>query len=471
MKENKFEEYRGKPPLGHIKEWSDGIVEATNTTLAWALAITFTMLATFVPNAYVLVDGDRLLLNIWVLNIAPPAQYSKSRPLRAFPEKIIPYIEERLGIIIRFPSSFTPEAITHFLHPKVDEDGEEVVQVKHEGFVQLKDEYSSIFNEGKKDYKADIFEHLTMTYDGWIPPSWTVQHGIERGVPIYLNVLAATTPDFLTQMNRGGRSTQFFKQGLASRFLYINRGQKPPHRDYMFNEEGRRVELVSEIANSLIRLDMYDVKRIEVGPEARDLFNEFSRYIDDLVDDYNQQESYSVHAAFLDRQKIKATKLAALHCINRNLDSIIKAVDDARGETTPVDVPLEINMYDAEWAIGLMEEYWIYFQEIIDEWRADSVSSEIVTINRHKEVVRAAIKRSEHGIVFEKVIGTALGGRIDTIEKVVDTMIMCEELYKFPKEFVSKIPPEIRRQYGILRAGQPTDLYSLEPFPFSEYLP
>lgn len=468
MNERKYETYRGKPPLGHLKEWQDRIVDTTNTTAAWALTICFTMLATFVPNAYVVIDGMPVFLNIWALFVAPPAQYSKSRPLRAFPGRIIPQIEKSRDLTVRFPSSFTSEAVAHILNPKHDDDdGRD--QVVHRGFLQIKDEYSSILNERRKDYKADLFEQLALLYDGTIDPNWTVTHGVETGVSIYLCVLGATSPDFLSKMNSGGLSHEFFRQGLASRFLYIYKGEKPPHRDYTYNTEGNDQTGIAAMTRYLTLLDIYDVKKVEVGADAVALLHEYCEHIDKLVDEFNREDSASVYSGYIDRQKINLHKLAALHCINRNLDPIIQAVNESRGDSKPREVTLAINLYDVEWGIGMIEDFWADYQEIISIWRSESMASEVLTINRHKDRVRVIIKRSRCGIVKESFLTREMGVRWDTMTKVLQTMVAGEELYVFPREKIAGLPDDVKAKYGMSGPGKPSNLYSLEPFPFGEY--
>jgi hypothetical protein len=466
MKKNIYEKYRGKPPLGYLKEWRDKIVETTNTTAAWALTICFTMLATFVPNAYLVIDGMPVSLNIWALFIAPPAQYSKSRPLRAFPERIIPSIENVRGLTIRFPSSFTPEAVSHFLNPRDDEDGS--VQIVYRGMCQVIDEYSSTLKRVRKDYMADLFEQLTLLYDGIIEPNWTVTHGVEAGVSIYLCVLGATSPDFLSNMNKGGMSHEFFRQGLGSRFLYIYRGEKPPHRNYTYNTEGNDQTGIATMAKYLTLLDIYDVKKVEVGAEAVALLHEYCDHIDQLVDEFNREDNSSVYSGYIDRQKINLHKLAALHCINRNLDPIVEAVKESGGDTNPKEVPPVINLYDVEWAIGMIEDFWADYQEMISAWQSESMASEVLTINRHKERVRVIIKRSKHGIVKESALTREMGVRWDTMTKVLQTMVAGEELYVFPRERIAGLPDDVKAKYGLSGPGKPSNLYSLEPFPFGD---
>lgn len=465
MANDEFKIYRGTPAKGQLARIPRMMVDVTNTNPRWAQMIFLAMMATFVPDAYIVVDERKVRLNMWVLFLAPPAQYRKSTPLNAFPKAVMPMLETEFTRRIMFPSTFTTEGVCHALMNQKEDE-----RIEYKGLLQIKDEYSTVLKERQKDYKADILENLILLYDGIIESSWTVSHGAESGGSIYLNVLAATTPKFFARMGPG-RVEDFIEGGLGTRFTYIYKGPIPPYRPLTHNDEVGCLALVAEIRNLLETLDSYRVDKISVGPEAHELFNEYGKHIYDLVAELNKNPDKYMLSGYLDRQLINAHKLAALHCINRHLGDIQDALEgnsQAEVMDEPIRAALGIELYDVQWAIGQVEERWADFQEMIADWQNESVASEVTTIDRHRKKIIAYISKSPDGIIRHADLQLVTRIRFDTLQKVIKTMEDGGELFVFKKENVKALSAEIKEHYGLNKPGKPSDLYSLEPFPFDE---
>jgi len=149
---------------------------------------------------------------MWVAYLAPSGDF-KSAPID---EITIPLLRA------------TGEEVQHyFILPSIASTVEGMIKYFSEiqakearswGGLVIRDELTTFFKESlNKDYLTDEMEIYSKMYDGWLYPRETMKFSRKQSLPVYMNLVGATTPRYLYDQ----LPIQFFFQGCGNRFLYV----------------------------------------------------------------------------------------------------------------------------------------------------------------------------------------------------------------------------------------------------------
>ena len=163
----------------------------------------------------------RNLCNLWILLIGPSGTY-KSCMIDNVLVPIIKEVGERLD--------------KKFILPSIASTVEGIIDVAKnkplEGTI-FKDEFTTMLN--LKTYEAS-HEIYSKMYDGWVPPRATMKVKNEKMIPVYVNMIGATTPKYLSDVLKEQKNpNSFYEQGFGCR-LEIVYNKEHIKNDYVIEE-------------------------------------------------------------------------------------------------------------------------------------------------------------------------------------------------------------------------------------------
>jgi hypothetical protein len=172
----------------------------------WAFKMSATTLASILNrNIWAKTKLGKCKLNLWNIVVSPTGV-----------GKSIPIDEDIIPILIHVSEATE----NNFILPSIRSSFEGIVDRAREfGLrgIELKDEFTSMLKESDSGgYTYDTFETHSKLYDGWIFPRETRQVKIRKPIPVYVNLLGGTCPEYLYTLLR---PTYFF-QGVGNRVDY-----------------------------------------------------------------------------------------------------------------------------------------------------------------------------------------------------------------------------------------------------------
>ncbi len=181
------------------------------------LATHITVSSVIGRKVYCKTNIGRNLCNLWILLIGDSGTYKSS----LMDNTVIPIIRE-VGRRLN----------KRFILPSIASTVEGIIDVAKdnplEGLI-FKDEFTTMFNLRKYEASWEIYSKM---YDGWIPPRATMKVRIHSMIPVYVNMMGATTPKYLFDvLNQHSNPQAFYEQGFGCR-LEIVYNQKEIRNDY-----------------------------------------------------------------------------------------------------------------------------------------------------------------------------------------------------------------------------------------------
>jgi len=293
----------------------------------WAEACARTTLATILSKVMVAYAGRPLHLNEFNICIGPPGAI-KSLPLD-FCREIIDRVDQKTRYAFLLPSKFTSPAMIEHLSELVK--GTEKIwprRYKHNHGTIFRDEFTALFKQARQvDYMTDMLEFLSELYDGTVQKKRTKEHGLEQAPEVYVNMVTATTYDFLSRVD-----DDFFIQGTGTRFLYTALDFKDikveafERKHFLGNVVDERNELIEKYANWLVSL--YKVKGLKylfLEQKAFQRWNRFNVTIRNRWMEEGKRDPMGWEYPYLVRLPEYTLKLAGLYAISNSIDQIIKA--------------------------------------------------------------------------------------------------------------------------------------------------
>jgi hypothetical protein len=328
----------------------------SDVTPQWAEFCALAPLATIMHNARIIEKEKSLKLNLLMMIIALSGS-KKSLPMFAFTNPIMRGLCSELERSLLLPSRYSVEGMINYVHGQ-DAPG---VQRRDVG-IMIRDEFSGLFKQLRKsDWQTDGMEFISEMYDGTFQKRATTSHGLQEINNLYACILTATTPYFLSKMDR-----EFFTQGTGNRFLYsyydIEKYELQELDGDYFNEkwEDHRDSKISGFVSRLARLYRRDIRKIFMGTGADDLWFEYKYECDTVWKEraISNPMGWDYHP--IRRYPEFALKLSGIYAISAREEQIIsKPVDKW-------DNSIGIEKKHMERAIDTMERNKEAFGKIVE---------------------------------------------------------------------------------------------------------
>lgn len=300
-------------------------------------------------------------MNLWIAYLAPSGDF-KSTPID---EITIPLLRAVGGEVQHFfilPSiaSTVEGMIKYFsdIHTK---------ESRLWGGTVIRDELTTFFKESlNKDYLTDEMELYSKMYDGWLYPRETMRFSRKDSLPVYVNLVGATTPRYLYDQ----LPIQFFFQGCGNRFLYVrHQVEDQPHYtdDDLFTHEPPKwtkekmpIEL-ERFKDCLVQAALSDFE-ILIDIDAERESTKFRNEREILKQSIKEHSFDAFKREYISRDWQKSLKLAQLHCFSREFQKPhIKRIQT-----------MSILKEDIEWGQQIVKECYEHFERAVKEWLAYS---------------------------------------------------------------------------------------------------
>jgi len=337
---------------GFIGEFSDFILDNIPTTPEWAEDIsTFLLSVAAGSEKYVLTKMGPLRMNVWFLTIGPSGLAYKSTPINYFVYPVMTSLTEIIGQPTIVPSSFSAEGLIEYLSKVCSQGG------------IVRDEFTTVFKQMRKDYIADIMEVLSFLYDGTMLKRYTRKTKMEEVKNSYVCLLAATTPYLYRIMD-----SSFFIQGTGNRIMFevsnVGEGDREENDDYEswvgYNsrDKAMRDEKCEEYAKLLGGVFKSPVKAMLFSEDSFGQWIEFNKENKDKIREIYSKEQTSIEATYMARLAEHALKLSGLH----RLSTVIQTI----GKTSLPE--LITDETDMEWAIQKTKRHHRCFKDMLSQW-------------------------------------------------------------------------------------------------------
>ena len=242
--------------------------------------------------------------------------------------------------------TFTPQAlIKNLAEEKCIERKDGTMET---AFIWVQDECTIFFDQLKRaEYMASTDGLLSKFYDGDTFTDSTISRGTKKVINPYCTAFLASTPILPKSFTE-----KLFMQGLLNRFLFILE-LKTDFRDERLagtlteTEHQERLEITDwfDVLNSIVLPTTLMFK-----PTARKIYSEFSRKIDNIInDDHNLglRESY----------------FGNLHNYLKRLSAVYQIAELNEEELLNIDGIMYITENSVLWAIKYLEKAWKDFNE------------------------------------------------------------------------------------------------------------
>ena len=221
------------------------------------------------------------------------------------------------------------------------------------------DEYTKMFRGSKrKDWLSDNMEDLSRLYDCDPEKVGTQSRGVEYPENAFISFVSATTYYLLTIMD-----DDFFIQGTGNRILWIldeNREEINVDEEAMkanfwwgIKDDKAFYQEHNNLIEKLLKIQLLPEGLILIEPEASVILDKYRlTKWNEAIRIFNKNR-LNMDANFISRLAQNAMKLALIHCVGRYV------LDDIDTQQ------MEVNQYDAQWAIDKMERHFNYYIEMM----------------------------------------------------------------------------------------------------------
>ena len=352
----------------------------------WSEACARITLATVLSNVKIAYAGRPLKLNQFNICIGPPGAI-KSLPLD-FCREIIERVDQKTRYAFILPSKFTsPAMIEHLSELRKGTEKKWPRQYKHNHGTIFRDEFTALFKQARQvDYMSDMLEFLSELYDGTVQKKRTKEYGLEQAPDVYVNMITATTYDFLSKVD-----DDFFIQGTGTRFLYSTLDFKDikvesfERKHFLDTVLDDREQMLEKYANWLVKL--YKVKELSnlfLEYKAFRRWNMFNEKIRNSWVKTGQKDPMGWEYPYLVRLPEYCLKLAGLYAVSDRIDQLIRA--DERKKTNFIK-KFSITEQDMIRAENKIREHNNHFKKLIHlrktlvgKWKPKSHTQYVYTI-------------------------------------------------------------------------------------------
>ena len=460
MSENNFDlesDLHKNDNFDFIEELSSYIYHRYPVHPLWAkllASMTLASVLTWDMNFYNKYGKNRM--NLWITYLAPSGDF-KSTPIDEITVSLLKAVGEEVQHYFILPSiaSTVEGMIKYFseIHTK---------ESRGWGGLVVRDELTTFFKESlNKDYLTDQMEIYSKMYDGTIYPRETMKFSRKDSLPVYMNLVGATTPRYLYDQ----LPIQFFFQGCGNRFLYVlHRVKDQPqystddlftHEPPKWTKEKLPIEL-EKFKECLVNAALSDFE-ILIDIDAEKESAKFRNEREALKLTIREHAFDAFKREYISRDWQKSLKLAQLHCFSREFQKPhIKAAHC-----------MQILKEDIEWGQVIVRECYEHFDLIVKEWSAYSktetkpVSMDINLAMRYLAVIKSYSTISQAQLAFE--VGNIQ--RNDSFYNVLGYLINigCVTQLSDTAEFIRKQGEKWMKEQKISPSfKQPPKLYRFE---------
>jgi len=404
----------------------------------WTEACARTTLSTVLQNVRIAYAGRPLRLNQFNICIGPPGSI-KSLPLD-FCREIVDKVDQKTRYAFILPSKFTsPAMIEHLSELRKGTEKKWPRQYKHNHGTIFRDEFTALFKQARQvDYMTDMLEFLSELYDGTVQKKRTKEHGLEQAPDVYVNMLTATTYDFLSRVD-----DDFFIQGTGTRFLYTTldfediRVEGFERKHFLGRVIEEREETLEKYANWLVSLyKIKELRNLFLEHKAFQRWNRFNVSIRNKWMQQGKRDPMGWEYPYLVRLPEYTLKLAGLYAISNGIEQLIKAQEKKK---TKVIQNFSITDSDMIRAQNKIREHNAHFKKLVHlrrtlvgKWKPKSHSQYVYAIievlkkmpngmaNYSQWFAMQTVCSSES--TFQKYKMTAIAtGRVSEIDKNIIT--------------------------------------------------
>lgn len=367
-----------------IEDFSDFILERVPTSRDWAESIAVATFSTAVcQNRFAFSSMGELPLNVWYLHIAPSGIGHKTVPMKNYGVKLMEKVGIKVGKNLLVPPRFSLEGMLDYFHT-----------VQNFGLM-VKDEFTSAMKDSAKDYLTNIMEFYSEIWDCYVSGRYTRKVTYDRGIQVFVNCLAATTPYIYRVMR-----PEFFVQGTGNRILIILYDLNA--QDSLSEEEiygiGSNVLAATEgrldnFADELVKARNSPLKYFYLIDESLNLFAEFARKNKGMVKYLYGKNENDLTATYMQRMPAHILKLAAIKTMaDRYLDMPYAKMDDT-----------QISSDAMNWAMDKGQRHLQYFNEMMESWRSKPQPIDFPTLDEQIAYAFDTISAYSIGITWPEL--------------------------------------------------------------------
>ena len=293
-----------------IEDYTDFLVEQTDTNYDWAESIATSVLSTVLGSRrYLYTKQGAVKMNLFFLYIGPSGLAKKSLPMTNFGQPLIEKYDELMGYSAMDPPKRTELPRRFSLEGMISYLNEE----NQEGLL-WKDEFTSMFKEANKEYMSGLIEFVSELVDGRLGARYTNKNKLQLPQDVYVNVIAATTPYIYDVI-----SNDFFLQGTGNRVLYLIYDGKYKAQDIVDTEKyfgSYNKELhdsdQDEYAKNLTLLGNSQLNYLQPIDEAGQMWLKWRNELDERVASKYKESMFDVTTVYLGKAAINTLKLAGI---------------------------------------------------------------------------------------------------------------------------------------------------------------
>jgi hypothetical protein len=449
---DRWNPYRAVEPSGFIKEFKEMVVDSIKTSPEWIESIGIGILSSVCGNFVFPNTSGPVKLNVWTLAVGPSGTAKKTMPLNYYAIPLVRRISNMTERGYLFPKGFSTEGMVERLSIR-SETGQ---YINNQGIL-IRDEFSQVFKDMKKDYLADTLEFMSELFDGTTQSRYTKSSKLEEVHSVYMCLLGATTETLYGCMEKN-----FFVQGTGNRFLYLII-DPPKHRvqmnpNYFFRQESRqrREDAIDTFASKLASIPDSSFNDLQPDVESGELWSEYEYEIMSECDRLQENDRRNLESAYLNRMPMAILKLSGLAAVSRHYDTIFRTRDTSRLET------LMIIGDDMKWAIGKVERHVDHFYRMLREWRTEPVPRRVETHEAQLDFVLQCFRDSPDRLrTAKEIIKITRLARNQSFYELMGTLVTIGDIIELKPEEIRTLTEKTRKTHDISLVGKLPIVYKL----------
>ena len=396
--------------MGFIEDYKNFImkyVKATNPDWAESVAVNI-LNAAIGNNVHIWTKYGEMYSNLFFLNIGASGLAHKTVPIKNFAIPTLIRYGELTDTKPILPSRFSVEGMLEYL-PNNQSVG-----------LIIRDEFSSIFKDARKQYIADILEFLSELYDGTIQKRYTKKAKLEETLDVCVSFTSATTPYIFDLID-----LNFFLQGTGNRFLYIWSEPKiPPKTTKSFfmqiedrverlEEMERFAERLAKIRNAITR--KYDF--LQPAYFQPELLMKFRDEMSFKCKQLFEKDPKGIDHSYLSRMAEMAIKLSA-----------IKAISMAEERLPSLEIQFfPVHATNVKWAIDKVRKHIKYFEDVKTNWSTFVKTKPVMTEERQFEYLKNILRTHKNKLPRTKLYKLSKW-KLKQFEEVIDGLRLRGEI-------------------------------------------
>jgi len=400
---------------GFIKDFTNHILEHVPTHPDWAESLAISCLSSCLDrDVYIVTKKGPLRLNLFFMVIGPSGLADKTVSMDHAIE-LLNCFKNQTNRDVVMPSRHTVEGLMKYMDEKIEGTNE---YANTSGII-FRDEVTSLFKEIKnKSFAADEQEFLCELYDGKIQKRYTVKHKLQGYKNVYLNFISATTPNIFKVITVG-----FFTQGLGNRFMFTFDEYRDPidvdsddflSNPYVYFEQNH--DLFVEYATRLTDISV-KCPRTVIGFEdtAAEKITKYYNEKRKIAAERFKNNKFDIEYSYIVRLPEFALKLAALHCISFNEESL---------DIIPQLIIRDLNV---NWAIKKVEKHYEHYKRMLSVWNSTTTEEMPTSDESYKRVFFS--KLEENQPIGKTALRNELNWHNQKLSKIFSSLIntLCEQ--------------------------------------------